>query len=184
MRFFSIEILEPALEEECLNVLNVFSADLHPVLWSEVRFCRPPKNCSFVLVYGGDTPIIYKVFFPQKYLQDICANILVLVLRFLRFFRSALNGHSSEQMKRNNHDRKDCLVHTPIQRKYKSCHHWKFHAQGSILGIISFLRFLPIFGEQKLAFFSKTNVVINFCKTSSCLSKKTPFFPIYLAKVF
>jgi hypothetical protein len=165
MRFFSIEILEPALEEECLNVLNVFSADLHPVLWSEVRFCRPPKNCSFVLVYGGDTPIIYKVFFPQKYLQDICANILVLVLRFLRFFRSALNGHSCEQMKRNNHDRKDCVCSAfTDSTKIQKLSSLKISCPGVDFRYYLIFAIFANIRRKKLAFFSKTNVVINFCK--------------------
>jgi hypothetical protein len=41
----------------------------------------------------------------------------------------------------------------------------------------NFLRFLPIFGEKKLAFFSKTNVMITiFAKTSSSLSKNANIF--------
>jgi hypothetical protein len=28
-----------------------FSADLHPILWSEERFCRPLKNCSSEVDY-------------------------------------------------------------------------------------------------------------------------------------
>jgi hypothetical protein len=40
----------------------------------------------------------------------------------------------------------------------------------------NFLRFLPIFGK-KMAFFSKTNVMITiFSKTSSSLSKKRQYF--------
>jgi hypothetical protein len=28
-----------------------FSADFHPILWSDERFCRPLKNCSFEVNY-------------------------------------------------------------------------------------------------------------------------------------
>jgi hypothetical protein len=81
IRDIFIEILD--LEDACWKKrANVLSAGLHPILWSEERFCRPQKNCSFeanYLVWDGDQPIFYKVFFPQKYLQDM----LVLDLRFL-----------------------------------------------------------------------------------------------------
>jgi hypothetical protein len=30
---------------------GIFSADLHPILWSEERFCRPLKNCPFEVNY-------------------------------------------------------------------------------------------------------------------------------------
>jgi hypothetical protein len=39
--------------------------------------CRPLKNSPFevnYLVWGGDQPIYYKVFFPQKYLQGLCQH--------------------------------------------------------------------------------------------------------------
>jgi hypothetical protein len=49
----------------------------------------------------------------------------------------------------------------------------------------NFLRFSTIFGE-KLAFFSKNNVMIkSFAKTSSSLSKKTPIFLLnFSPKIF
>jgi hypothetical protein len=42
---------EPALEEACLKKGELFSADLHPILWSEERFCRLLKKCSFEINY-------------------------------------------------------------------------------------------------------------------------------------
>jgi hypothetical protein len=48
----------------------------------------------------------------------------------------------------------------------------------------NFLRFLPIFGE-KMAFFSKTNVMIKFCIIYLCFEKKTPIFSLnFSAKIF
>jgi hypothetical protein len=65
-------------EEACLKKGEYFSADLHTILWSEARFCRPLKICSFEvnLVLGGDQPISYKVFSTPKYLQDLCQQLI------------------------------------------------------------------------------------------------------------
>jgi hypothetical protein len=77
----TLEILRATLEEACLKKGENYSADLHPILWSEERFCRSLKNSSFemnYLVYGGDQPIIYKVCFSQKKLlgqfKHTCSN--------------------------------------------------------------------------------------------------------------
>jgi hypothetical protein len=44
--------------------------------------------------------------------------------------------------------------------------------------------FIPIF-DEKMAFLLKNNVMVNFhAQDSSILSQKTPFLPIFLAKIF
>jgi hypothetical protein len=50
----------------------------------------------------------------------------------------------------------------------------------------NFLRFLPLFGAKKFAFFSKTNGMIEFfCKNLLQFEQKTPIFSLNIsAKIF
>jgi hypothetical protein len=66
---------------------EIFSADIHPVLWSEKRFCRLLKNCSFEVNYlvlwrSAD---FTRSSFPKNMCRT-CVNILVLDLRLLWFY--------------------------------------------------------------------------------------------------
>jgi hypothetical protein len=59
------------------EVWEIFSADLHPILWSKERFCRPLKNYSFqskLPCVGWKSANFYKVFCYKKYLQDQCKH--------------------------------------------------------------------------------------------------------------
>jgi hypothetical protein len=83
-----MEILRATLEEACLNKGRIFSADVHPILWFEERFCRPLKKCSFEVNY---VPTLSRVeigqFFTRcslaKNIFRTCANILALVIILL-----------------------------------------------------------------------------------------------------
>jgi hypothetical protein len=63
-----------------------YSFQLISILFCKVkRVLETLKNDSFevnYVVYGGDRPIFYKVFYPQ-YICRTSANIFVQVLRFL-----------------------------------------------------------------------------------------------------
>jgi hypothetical protein len=51
LKAVAMEILGATAEEACVKKWDIFSADLHTILRSEERLCRPQKNCSFEVNY-------------------------------------------------------------------------------------------------------------------------------------
>jgi hypothetical protein len=55
-----------------------------------------------------------------------------------------------------------CMLLEKLPKETKCPEGRKFFLSGVDVNDHNFLRFLPIFGEKKLVFFSKTNVMIKF----------------------
>jgi hypothetical protein len=76
---------------------SIFWADLHPIFWSEERFCRSPKNCSIEVNYVPclgwiSADFLQGVLSPKKFAGHVPTYLFFIVLRFLwlavnQFFR-------------------------------------------------------------------------------------------------